>query len=318
MMTTTRANTNVDPAALAHSRDYCRELTKREARNFYYGLKLLPEPKRSAMYALYGYMRLVDDIADDDGDGRTMAQRRTELDQWEAATRQAIAAAHGAAELPLALEGAGPISQRGSHIWPAFADMVRQYGVPEKVFADMIAGQRQDLEPVSMADFAALHDYCYRVASVVGVASLYVFGFDGGEETLKLGVDRGIAFQLTNILRDLREDAGPPRGRCYLPEDELARFGVSAESLARGEAGSGFADLMAFQVKRAQEFYDRSAPLESRVQPDARPTLSAMTEIYHGILQRIAVNPEAVLHGRVRLSSWAKLRIGWKAMRSAR
>ena len=316
MTMVTESHKGAEASALAHSRDYCRELTKREARNFYYGLKLLPEPKRSAMYALYGYMRLVDDIADDDGDGRSPAQRRAELDQWEAATRQAITAAHGAGELPVAGQGAGAIAVRGSHVWPAFAEMVRQYGVPEKVFADMIAGQRQDLEPVTMADFAALHDYCYRVASVVGVASLYVFGFKGGEETLNLGVDRGIAFQLTNILRDLREDAGPPRGRCYLPQDELASFGVTAQSVARGEAGSRFVDLMAFQVRRAQEYYERSAPLESRVQPDARPTLSAMTEIYHGILQRIAARPEAVLHGRVRLSAWAKLRIGWKAMRT--
>jgi len=293
-----------DAETLAQSRDFCRNLTRREARNFYYGLKLLPEPKRSAMYALYGYMRLVDDIADDDAHQRTLAQRRADLDQWEAQTRQALAAAAGAGELPA-----------GHPVWPAFAHMVRAYGVPAKIFADMIAGQRQDLEPVTMGTFAALHEYCYRVVSVVGVASLDVFGFEGGDDTLKLGVDRGIAFQLTNILRDLREDAAPPRRRCYLPADELAQFGVTAEGLARGEAERGFPDLMAFQAKRAREYYERSAALEGRVQADARPTLAAMTGIYREILERIAGDPAAVLRGRVRLNAWAKLRIGWKALR---
>ena len=304
-MTRAATRDGAPAGTLAQSRDYCGDLTRREARNFYYGLKLLPEPKRGAMYALYGYMRLVDAIADDDAQRRTLAQRRADLDQWEAQTRQALAAAAGDGALP------------GGHpVWPAFADMVRTYRVPAQVFADMIAGQRQDLEPVTMPTFAALHEYCYRVASVVGVASLYVFGFDGGEDTLKLGVDRGIAFQLTNILRDLREDAAPPRRRCYLPADDLAQFGVTAEGLARGEAERGFPELMAHQVKRAREFYERSAALEGRVHADARPTLAAMTGIYRGILERIAARPEAVLRGRVRLSTWAKLRIGWQALRA--
>jgi phytoene synthase len=293
---------------LEESQAYCRELTRREARNFYYGLKLLPEPKRTAMYAMYGYMRLVDDIADDDGPGQTVEKRHADLDAWEARTHEAITAAAG--------QGAGPGGGPACHpVWPAFTEMVRQYGVPAKVFADMIAGQRQDLSPVAIETFAGLHEYCYRVASVVGVASLYVFGFEGGEETLKLGVDRGIAFQLTNILRDLREDAAPPRRRCYLPADELARFGVTAEALARGEDSREYRELMVFQVKRAREYYERSAALESRVAADARPTLSAMTAIYRGILEKIAVKPEAVLQGRVRLSKWAKLMIGWRAMR---
>jgi 15-cis-phytoene synthase len=302
-MTTTTASA-AGPCTLAQSQDYCRTLTRQQARNFYYGLKLLPEPKRTAMYALYGYMRLVDDIADNDAQRRTVVQRRADLDAWEAQTHQAEAAARGGGELPT-----------GNPVWPAFVEMQRQYQVPAKVFADMIAGQRQDLEPVSMPDFAALHDYCYRVASVVGVASLYVFQFEGGDETLQLGVDRGIAFQLTNILRDLREDAGPPRGRCYLPADDMGRFGVTARALAEGRAEPGFCDLMQFQVRRAREYYERSAALESRVHADARPTLAAMTAIYRGILEKIAARPEAVLQGRVRLSQWTKLSIGWRALR---
>jgi phytoene synthase len=191
--------------------------------------------------------------------------------------------------------------------------MVRTYRVPVKVFEDMIAGQRQDLEPVAIDSFSALHEYCYRVASVVGVASLYVWGFEGGEETLKLGVDRGVAFQLTNILRDLREDAA--RGRCYLPADEMARFGVTRERILAREITREFRDLMEFQVERTRGYYARSAPLDSRVAADARPTLRAMTGIYRGLMEKIARRPAAVLRRRVRLSTISKLIIGWKALR---
>ncbi len=213
----------VTPALLEKSRVYCRDLTKREAKNFYYGLKLLPEPKRSAMYALYAYMRLVDDIADDDANRRTLEQRKGDLEQWEALTHQATAAGGG---------GGGTELPKGHILWPAFAEMVRAYRVPAHLFDAMIAGQRQDLEPVVIATFEELHQYCYRVASVVGLASLYVWGFEGGDETLKMSADRGVAFQLTNVLRDLREDASPPRGRCYLPREEL-------EALWRDGRGSG-------------------------------------------------------------------------------
>ncbi len=297
----------VSAETLAKSQDFCREVTRGQARNFYYGLKLLPEPKRSAMYALYAYMRLVDDIADDDSNGRTIEQRRRDLQQWEDLTRQTIAAADGGQEARAAVPAGHPL-------WPAFAEMVRQYRVPAKVFEDMIAGQRQDLEEVAIRDFAGLYEYCYRVASVVGVASLYVFGFEGGEETLKLGVERGVAFQLTNVLRDLREDASPPRRRCYVPADELREFGVTAEEIAAGRQTESFLRLARFQVERARGFYEKSAALESRVQADARPTLAAMTAIYRGILEKIAARPERVLRGRVRLSGLAKLRIAWQAM----
>jgi phytoene synthase len=255
-------------------------------------------------------MRLVDDIADDEELAQVWPQdRRAALDYIQAKTRQAV---EGGADPRT------PEIEPVLELWPAFVAMVRQYQVPWKVFEEMIAGQKQDLEPAAIPNFAALHQYCYRVASVVGVASLYVFGFEGGEDTLRLGADRGIAFQLTNILRDLREDAAPPRRRCYLPADELAQFGVTPEALARGTAERGFPDLMARQIKRAREFYDRSAALEARVHADARPTLAAMTGIYRGILERIAARPEAVLRGRVRLSAWAKLRIAWQALRGRR
>lgn len=288
-------------ATLERSLLYCRDLTKREAKNFYYGLKLLKEPKRSAMYALYAYMRLVDDIADDEANGRTVEQRAADLDQWAALTRAAIAAGEN---------GEAP---RGHIVWPAFAAMVGKYQVPTQLFDDMIAGQRQDLTPVRMETFDDLHQYCYRVASVVGVASLYVWGFDGGEATVDMAVDRGIAFQLTNVLRDLREDSG--RGRCYLPAEELRQFGVTEAGIARGEAEGRFLEMMRFQIERARGYYERSAPLEAQVRPDSRATLGAMTAIYRGILEKIAEDPGRVLHERVGLGKMKKLLIGWRAMR---
>lgn len=293
----------LDPDALQKSQAYCQELTRREAKNFYYGLKLLPEPKRSAMYALYAYMRLVDDIADDESNGRTVEQRKADLDQWEQLTHQAIAAAETGEGLP-----------RGHILWPAFSAMIRKYKVPTKIFDDMIAGQRQDLEPVAIGTFQELYDYCYRVASVVGLASVYVWGFEGGDATLKLSIERGIAFQLTNVIRDLREDAA--RGRCYVPREDLERFGVTENELAGGQVSDAMQNLLRFQVERAEGYYESSAPLESKIRPDSRPTLVAMTSIYRGILQKIAEDPARVMTERVRLSTFNKLMIGWRAMRS--
>lgn len=292
---------SIDLVLLAKSQAYCAALTRRAAKNFYYGLKLLPEPKRSAMYALYGYMRLVDDIADDEAT-RTPEQRLADLQQWQECTHAAIAGE----------------PSKGHIVWPAFAELVNRYRIPAKLFDEMIDGQRQDMGQVEVATFADLHAYCYRVASVVGLASLHVWGVEQGTvaEVEQLGIDRGIAFQLTNVLRDIKEDAAPPRGRCYLPQEDLQRFGVTVEAIARGEGGPAFVEMMKFQVERAEGFYRSSAALESRVRADSRPTLVAMTEIYHGLLKRIAERPERVLGERVALSTWEKLRIGWKAMRT--
>ncbi|MDP9175279.1 MAG: phytoene/squalene synthase family protein [Planctomycetota bacterium] len=287
--------------SLNESRSYCEQLTKSQARNFYYGLKLLPEPKRSAMFALYAYMRLVDDIADGE-DGRGIPQRQEALDGWEESTTAALAMQR---------------PTEGHAIWPAFTDMVNRHGVPARVFRDVIAGQRQDLESPAFNHFSQLREYCYRVAGVVGVASIYVWGFEGGDATEGLAIDRGIAFQLTNILRDLREDSA--RGRTYLPREELVEAGLCEADL-RGDQMNGngerFSEFMREQIARAQSYYDRSAALDGCISRDSRPTLMAMTHIYHGLLKKIAANPRRVLRQRVSLSSISKLRIAWRAARS--
>ena len=284
---------------LFRSRAYCEQLTRAAAKNFYYGLRLLPEPKRSAMFALYAYMRLVDDIADDD-DGRSVQQRKDELDAWQAHTRGAI-------------EGTLPEDDL-SPIWPAIAHTVQRHNIPPIVFDEVIEGQRHDLDKTPIETFDDLRTYCYRVAGVIGLASIYIWGFDGGEQTELLAIDRGVAFQLTNILRDLREDGA--RGRCYLPRDEMREMSISDDDLVTGRDGEAFERFMRFQIERARSLYERSAPLDDRIERDSRPTLRAMTDIYRGILTKIAADPRRVLSERVSLSVLSKLRIGWRAVRA--
>jgi phytoene synthase len=287
----------LEAGELRRSQEYCRDLTRKAARNFYFGLKLLAEPRRSAMFALYAYMRLVDDIADDD---RPYAQRLADLEAWQHKT-QAVLDGH--------------LPEGDPHpLWPAFLDMVQRYEIPPRVFEAIIAGQQQDLNPERFDTFDELEAYCYRVAGVVGLASIHVWGFEGGEATEALSLHRGTAFQLTNILRDLREDAG--RGRMYLPQEDLARFGVTLDDISHGSGGKRFDEFMRFQIERAESFYRRSAALEQCVDPAGRPTLVAMTRIYHGLLTKIAARPERVLKERVSLSLFSKLRIGWKAVRA--
>lgn len=249
------------------------------------------------MFALYAYMRLVDDIADEE-DGRPIAKRLEDLENWRVQTHAV-------------LDGAIPETSRD--LWPAFADMVWQYELPARLFDDAVAGQRQDLEPAPFESFDLLFEYCYRVAGVVGLASIFIWGFEGDAATEQLAIERGVAFQLTNILRDLREDAG--RGRMYLPQDELAAAGIDLQSIREQRGGEKFRDMMRFQIDRAQAYYDKSARLESFISRDSRATLIAMTDIYRGLLAKIADEPERVLHERVSLSFFSKLRIGWRAAR---
>ena len=294
--------------ALVRSREFCEQLTRNEARNFYYGLRLLPLPRRRSMFALYAYMRLVDDIADEE-DGRSAAQREHDLEQWRGETHAVLA---GAIPAP-PTNGSATATSRGREVWPAFAEMAGQHQLPGRIFDDVIEGQRQDLHPVAFPSFEQLHEYCYRVAGTVGIASIYIWGFSGGEETEKLAIERGLAFQLTNILRDLREDTA--RGRTYLPADELAAAGVTASDLQRGQGGERFCEMMRLQISRAERFYEKSGSLEERIEAESRPTLIAMTEIYRGLLRKISADPQRVLRERVSLSLFSKLSIGWRATR---
>jgi len=294
--------------SLERSREYCERLTKQFARNFYYGLRLLPAEKRASMYALYAWMRLVDDIADHE-DGRGLEQRAEELEHWRVDTHAVLDRGPEAA-------GAYTALVKAAEVWPAFYDMATKHGVPRLCFDEVIAGQQQDLSPLMLQTFEDLRMYCFRGAGVVGLASIYVGGFEGGKGTEELAIQRGLAYQLTNILRDIREDSA--RGRVYFPAEEIEKYFPVGELVAgrvRQEKGEAF---FREQIARAEGYYRSSAALEARISEDSRPTLVAMTEIYRGLLVKIAKWPMRVMKERVSLSLWQKLRIGWRAVRAGR
>ncbi len=277
----------MNATTLSESYAYCHHVMRTAARNFYFGMRLLPEPKRQGMHALYTFMRAIDDLADDGQVGND--PRRANLERFRDAAHRAIA---------------GETS--GHALWPAFADTVNRFHIPTRLFDDAIDGQLQDLVQNTYANFDELYQYCYRVASTVGIAAIYIWGFSDPRAP-QLAEQRGIAMQLTNILRDLREDAA--RGRCYLPADDCRLFDCNDWTPAIAPPPSRFEDLVYFQANRAAEYYDLSSPLESMIDPDARPTLGIMTDIYHGILNRIIDSPHAVLRQRVSLSTLTKLKL---------
>ncbi len=278
---------------------YCHAVTRQRARNFYYGLKLTPEPKRSALFAVYAYMRLCDDLVDGvDGAAGVGTDAAAGLARIDAFARETDAAIAG--DLP-----EGPM-------WPALHHVVHAYRIQPRLLHEMLKGQQMDLVTRRYATFDDLYGYCYRVASVVGLVCLDVWGHDEAPGTPQLAEYRGIAFQLTNVLRDLAEDA--QRDRIYLPREDLDRFGVSQEQLLAGESSEGFVRLVQFEVERARSYYEMAETLERHLSPDCRATSWTMTQIYRRLLERIAADPAAVLRRRVRLSSLQKLRIALRGM----
>jgi len=249
-------------------------------------MSLTPEPKRSALFAVYAWMRAADDVAD----------TATRLGGAEPAAR--LAAFRDATDA--ALGGAVPADDAKS-FWPAFADAVRTYGIERRWLDEQLAGQADDLGPVDIASFDTLRSYCDQVAGSTGRCCVAVWGHDGDSALPGRVADRGRAMQLTNILRDVSEDAG--RGRIYLPRDERERFGCTG---AGWMTSAGFADLMGFQIERARSFYASSAGLEDHLDPDGRAASWALMEVYRRLLERIAKDPMAVLCTRVSVPRWQK------------
>ncbi|MEM1213403.1 MAG: phytoene/squalene synthase family protein [Planctomycetota bacterium] len=283
---------------------YCRAVTKRAGTSFYWGMRIMPEPKRSAMMTVYAFMRACDDLADAE-DGTTLAGRFGAL----AAFRQEMQGVLSGGMV----EGVGPFREG----WAALRWAVQRYGIEVGLLEAMLDGQRDDLQGQTYDDFDALRKYCFRVASTVGLVCIAIWGYRDGATTRKLAEDRGVAFQLTNILRDVAEDAG--RGRCYLPSDELRRFGVELRDLRSGGAmepakRDRVLRLMQFQIGRARSCFEMSSGLEARLEADSRATCVAMSGRYRLLLERIAKDPLAVLRGRVRVGKWGKVSVGVRAM----
>lgn len=290
----------------------CAEITRREARNFYYGLRLLPKGKRAALYAVYAWMRVIDDIAD--ADGVDDNERSAGLARVEARTREVIAR-KGADDIA---RGAGDGEQREDAVFQGLCAVLRDYPVHGGEFLAAIEGQRMDLAPRAYADYEQTELYCDRVAATVGRICLDVWGVKADVDVdiaRALSTKRGVAFQLTNILRDIREDHA--RGRCYLPADELAANGITVDDLLAWSdatnADARCARFMHIQCARAQRIFAESAALDAMVSPDAVATIGAMSAIYREILRKIAVDPRRALAQRVRLSALEK---SWIALRA--
>ena len=274
--------------ALDRSFRYCREVARSRAKNFYYSFILLERGQRDAMCAIYAFMRYCDDLSDEPG------ANRAAVEQWRAA-------------LVSALSGAP-----GDHpVWPAFLDTVERYRIPHEYFHQMIDGVASDLEPRQISTFDELYRYCYQVASVVGLTTIHIFGFDD-EAAKPLAEKCGVAFQLTNILRDIKEDAG--RDRIYLPAEDLAAHGVSEAELIAGERTKRITGLLQFEAARARRYYDESAPLVGMVAPGSRKSLWALIQIYKTLLDRIEQSGYDVFTRRVSLSTLAKLGIAARAL----
>jgi phytoene synthase len=268
---------------------YCQEKTAKSGSSFYYSFMFLSKQKREAMTALYAFCREVDDIADECTDFN-IAQ--TKLNWW----RQEIQNLY--------------LANPQHPVGKALLTPVQTYQLEAKYFVEIIDGMEMDLNFNRYEDFEQLERYCYRVASVVGILSAYIFGFEN-EKTLQYAVDLGMAFQLTNIIRDVGEDAR--RNRIYLPLDELARFNVSEEDILHSRETSSIQALLDFQITRAEDYYERALrelPAEDR--KNQRVGLM-MAAIYRSLLDEIkADGARHVLNSRTSLGALRKLWLAFK------
>lgn len=274
-------------ASIDQSYAYCRQVARKRAKNFYYSFLLLEKPQRDAMCAIYAFMRKCDDLSDEPATtDKTQLQRSIAL--WRMHLDHALA---------------GRIDS-DDPIWPAFYDSVKRYAIPHRFFHEMIDGITSDIEPRQIQTFDELYRYCYQVASVVGLTVIHIFGFQS-VRALLLAEKCGIAFQLTNIMRDVREDA--ELSRVYLPAEDLQRFGVTVEQLRSGGETERFRELMRFEGARARACYDESAPLLDLIQPKSRRSLWALREIYLGLLDRIEKAHYDVLTRRINVPTRTKV-----------
>ena len=267
---------------------YCQDKAAASGSSFYYSFMFLPPDKRRAITALYAFCREVDDVVDECSDQNVA---RTTLSWW----RNQVADIYtGKPQHPVA---------------QALVPVVKQFNLAQEHLREIIDGMEMDLQHQSYPDFKTLQLYCYRVASVVGLLSAEIFGYTD-RRTLKYAHDLGIAFQLTNIIRDVGEDAR--RGRIYLPLDELQQFGVSPNDILNARESAGFQKLMQFQVERAQHFYQQALEQLPVADRKAQRTGLIMAAIYRATLDEIVASGCHVLKERISLTPLRKLWIACK------
>lgn len=293
------------PPQLAMAYSVCRGITRSAAKNFYYAFLVLPRRKREALCAVYAFMRRCDDIADDPS--LSLPERRQKLDAWLDAFHRA---------------------QQGhptdDPILLGLTDAQRRYVIPAGLLDELALGTAMDVEnppepedepgfardvptlQVRYRTFEDLRHYCYRVASVVGLVCIHVFGYRDPEAE-SLAEHCGLAFQLTNIIRDVKEDAA--QGRVYLPEEDLRKFNLSSVELLTNLDPARFRPVLAMEADRAREFYQAGDELIPYVSEDSQPALWVLVSIYRSLLEKIAARQYDVFTSRVTLSTWEKLRI---------
>ena len=268
---------------------YCQEKAASSGSSFYYSFMFLPPERRQAITALYAFCREVDDVVDECHD---MQIAQTKLDWWR---HQVALVFDGEPQHPVGL---------------ALKDVSQRFNLPREQLLEIIDGMQMDLLQTRYLDWKALHLYCYRVASVVGLLSAEIFGYTN-RQTLKYAHDLGLAFQLTNIIRDVGEDAR--RGRIYLPQDELAAHGVREADILAARMSESFVRLMEFQYRRAMKTYEEAfALLPAADRAAQRPGL-IMAAIYHALLEEIRTDGFQVLDRRISLTPLRKVWIAWRA-----
>ena len=287
------------PAQLVMAYSVCRGITRTAAKNFYYAFLVLPRRKREALCAVYAFMRRCDDIADDPT--LSLPERRQKLDAWLDALHRA--------------QQGQPTDDA---ILLALTDAQRRYSIPAGLLDELALGTAMDVEnveampsnaaglTVQYRTFDDLRRYCYRVASVVGLVCIHVFGYRDPEAE-PLAERCGLAFQLTNIIRDVKEDAG--MGRVYIPQDDLEKFGLSAQELLATPDPGRLRPLLAFEADRARELYASGDALLPYISEDSQPGLWVLVNIYRRLLEKIAQSQYEVFTIKVALSRWEKLRI---------
>jgi len=297
----------------------CRDVARSQAKNFYYSFLALPKEKRNAICAVYAFMRQADDIADDETMPRDARRVRLQkfIDDWH------HAATH----------------ESDDPVFMALSDTQKRFNIPHDLLDALVRGTAMDLiegppaEParrpsgvqtatasthkVVYRSFQDLYSYCYYVASVVGLVCIKIFGYKE-QRAEKLAEECGVAFQLTNIIRDVKEDALV--GRIYLPEEDLTRFGVDADSFSKigcteKKAAKDFVvpenvrNLLEFEAERARGYYRSAEELQGLIDEDSRPALWVLVTIYQRLLGRITQKQYDVFHGKVRLSTWEKVSV---------
>lgn len=268
--------------------EYCQQKAAHSGSSFYYSFLFLEPDRRQAINALYAFCREVDDVVDECSDREQAAVR---LAWWRA-------------EIAALYDG------RPSHpVTQALAIAIKRFGLPKELLAEIVDGMEMDLRQSRYSDFKALHLYCYRVASVVGLAAAEIFGYQD-RHTLKYAHDLGLALQLTNIIRDVGEDAR--RGRIYLPLDELQRFDVPLSDILGARYSDNFRRLMEFQIQRAEAIYAQAMAHLPAGDRKAQRVGLVMAAIYRALLEKIKRDGCRVLDRRISLSPLTKLWLAWR------